>query len=440
LVSRRLSVVERDDGDLLVSIPGRGDAPDWPVPPIPLDRVERILVVGGGKAAAGLAAGLEGLLGARRLLHHAVSGLVSVPEGCGRRLSSIEVRETRPAGENLPTQAVVEATEAMLVGLGALGPNDLAVAILSGGASALVESPRPGITLGDTIAQTRLLSQRGATIAELNAARSRLSLVKGGGLARAASAGRLLVILLSDVVGDDPRVIASGPCMPPDGSARTVWTTDRGCTVSHCLVGGNATAVEAAARAARDAGYEVQLRQADPARATETAADVGHRLAAEGLRLVADARRLGRPLAMLEGGEAVVRLPADHGLGGRNQQTVIVAVREILAAGGWPKDLLVASIGTDGEDGPTDAAGGMADAEVVQALHPGPQAIGGAAADAHPGAAAGRRIPDLAAAASRHDAYPLLEAAGGLIRTGPTGTNVADLRILLARPTESGSR
>jgi glycerate 2-kinase len=442
LVSDRLAVESWHDSSLLVGDPdpantgrGRPDAPvlsgipAWRMPPIPLDEVERIVVVGGGKAVAGLAAGFESLLGAERLSRHAVSGLVSVPEGCVRRLAGIDVRTTRPAGENLPTPAVVEATAEMLAALDSLGPHDLGVVLLSGGGSALLEAPRPGVSLEEVIRQTRRLSEEGATIAELNAARSRLSLVKGGGLAGATGAGRLLVIVLSDVVGDDPRVIASGPCMPPDGSGRTVWTTPRGCVVCHCLVGGNATAVEAAALTAGDLGYGVRLRRADPRLALETAAEAGGRLAAEGIRLAADARRTGRPQAVVEGGEAVVRLPADHGRGGRNQQTVIAAAAEILAAGAWPPGLLLASIGTDGEDGPTDAAGGFVDEAVARAMADRP---GTAVAD--DGSLAGLRR--LAVAVARHDAHPLLDHAGGLVRTGPTGTNVADLRLMLALPDE----
>jgi hydroxypyruvate reductase len=116
---------------------------------------------------------------------------------------------------------------------------------------------------------------------------------------------------------------------------------------------------------------------------------------------------------VITGGEAVVRVPEDHGLGGRNQQTALAALAEVRArAGDWPAGLVMASVGTDGEDGPTDAAGGLIDADVAGV-------IGGAA---------------LTTALARCDAYPVLAASGGLIRTGPTGTNVADLRIVLARP------
>jgi glycerate-2-kinase len=183
--------------------------------------------------------------------------------------------------------------------------------------------------------------------------------------------------------------------------------------VSHRIVGNNDTAVEAAAAAARSLGYDTFIRHAAP----DTPASLNHaeaiglRLAAEGIELAAQAARDGRPRAIIEGGEATVVIPADHGLGGRNQQTVLAAVS---AAANWPAGLLVASLGTDGEDGPTDAAGAAADAAVAGTL----------TADR----------PALERALARCDSLPILERAGGLVRTGPTGTNVADVRIILARP------
>lgn len=405
-------------------------------PPIQLNDVRRILVVGGGKAAAGLAAGLESVLGTSRLRRHEVSGLVSVPKGCQTRLERIEIRETRPAGENLPTPAVVQATAEMLAALRALGGDDLAIVLLSGGGSALVAAPRPDLTLDEKIARTRLLAGAGATIAELNAERSRMSLVKAGGMANATTAGRLLVIVLSDVVGDDLRVIASGPCMPPDGSIQPAWTTCRGCSVSHCLVGCNDGAVAAAESAARAIGYDVTSRKADPRRSHETADDVGRRLAGEAIALAIAARAAGRPMAVVEGGEAVVRLPDDHGKGGRNQQTVLAAAEHVLSIGDWPPGLLIASIGTDGEDGPTDAAGGLVDANVVEAFLNDNAASESDAGSREGGAPVprARLTENLVSARLRCDAYPLLDRSHGLVRTGPSGTNVADLRILLARP------
>ena len=183
-------------------------------PPLDLDAAGRIVVVGAGKAAAGMAAGVEAILGADRLARHDVTGLVSVPAGCGRALRRIEVRETRPAAANLPTEAVVAATGEMLGLLHGLGPDDVALAVISGGGSALLCQPRPGVPLAEKVAVARFLSAAGADIHELNTLRQAASVVKGGGLARACRAGRLLVLVLSDVIGDPLDVIASGPCMP----------------------------------------------------------------------------------------------------------------------------------------------------------------------------------------------------------------------------------
>jgi hydroxypyruvate reductase len=381
-------------------------------PPLALADVDRIVVVGGGKAAAGLAAGIERLLGAAVLERHRVSGLVSVPEGCGRTLARIEVRETRPAAANLPTPDVVRATLEMLDRVRSLGPRDLVLAVVTGGGSALLAAPREGVTLDDKIALTRRLSAAGADIATLNAARREMSLVKGGGLARACAAGRLVVLAISDVVGDDLDVIASGPCMPPaphagDGG----WTTPSGCHVSHLLLGTNATAMQAAAAEAARLGYAVEVRRAVAGPATADATAVGARLGREAVAIAAAA---AAPRAVIEGGEATVTVPADHGIGGRNQQTVLAALEAVQRdAGSWPDGLLVASIGTDGEDGPTDAAGGFIDAAVAATID--------------------RSQLDVPRALARCDALPLLTAAGGIVRTGPTGTNVADLRIVLAR-------
>ncbi len=264
------------------------------------------------------------------------------------------------------------------------------------------------------------------------------------------------MLVLSDVIGDPLAFVASGPCLPKEGEAAAAlavlerfgaikarvaprlvgvleedlrrsgepnrpeavapdgrWVTRGGCRVEHVLLGNNATAVEAAAAAAAGFGYTATVRRA-VAGPPETAEDVGRRLAREGLALVAAVARDGQPRAIIEGGEAIVRLPAGHGTGGRNQQTAAAALAEVLRLGGWPPGLLVASIGTDGEDGPTMAAGGHADAAVAARV---------------------RELQlDAAAAVDRCDAFPLLERTGGLVVTGPTGTNVADVRIVLARP------
>ncbi len=421
-------------------------------PPVQLTEAKRIVVVGGGKAAASLAEGLERVLPAEM----PVAGLIGVPEGCGRSLPRIEVREVRPAGRNEPTEACVLATRQMCDMLAGLSAHDIAIAVITGGGSAILTSPMPAIPLSEVIATTRWLSEQGADIGQLNRVRQALSDVKAGGLARHCRAGRLVAVVISDVIGDPLATISSGPCMPVEidaaealaileqfgavkaGVGPTIvahlrkhaleaavepaesatqstepatagqWQTPAGCVVSHHLLCSNAMAVEAAAAEAARRGYVVRVRHADPS-VHETATQVGQRLADEAA--ACGIGGAGQRLAIIEGGEATVQLPADHGLGGRNQQTVVSAVTSVLARKPWPRGLLIASLGTDGEDGPTSAAGGMADMGIVTALT---QTDG-----------------SLADALRRCDAYPLLAQAGGLIHTGPTGTNVADVRIML---------
>lgn len=422
------------------------------VPAVTLNAEAQSVVVGGGKAAAGLAAGLEQVMPAGLPL----TGLIGVPEGCGLSLPRLSVREVRPAGRNEPTGACVAATREMLAMLAGLSPRDVAIALVTGGGSAILTAPLPGIPLDEVVAATRWLSDRGADISQLNRVRQAVSQVKAGGLARVCRAGRLVVLVISDVIGDPLATISSGPCMPVAVDAQEVlkiveqfrlaesdvapgivsrlreaaaaqansprlepgaavsnapagtWRTAAGCEVSHLLLASNATAVEAAAAQAARLGYRVTLRLADPA-ANETADEVGRRLAAEGLAAFTGAAP--HRLAIIEGGEAIVRLPQPHGVGGRNQQTAAAAAAWVRDQGPWPDGLLIASLGTDGEDGPTSAAGGVVEARVAAAIDRGNLEVDDAVA--------------------RCDAFPLLNAAGGLIETGPTGTNVADVRIVL---------
>jgi hydroxypyruvate reductase len=428
--------------------------------PLRLSEHGRVVIVGGGKAAAGMAAGFVDVLATAGFPRERVTGLVSVPEGCGRAVAGVEVRETRPAAANVPTTEAVQATREMLDRVGELGGDDVVLAVISGGGSALLVAPRSGVPLDEKVAIATFLMGRGAPITEINAVRQAVSDVKAGGLARACSAGRLLAVVLSDVIGDPLESIASGPCMPIDGDAARAldvlerygavaagiaprivevlredasrsgrnacqaarddvgaWTTPRGCRVDHLLVGSNATAVDAAADAVRRFGYFVTVRPANP-HVTESADEVGARLEREGRALAAASMADGSSRAIVEGGEAVVRLPAEHGVGGRNQQTVLAAVVASMEGGHpWPEGLAVASIGTDGEDGPTHAAGGIVDAAVATRLV--------------------ERAPEMVRAVARFDAFPLLDEVNGLVVTGPTGTNVADVRVILAAPTRA---
>lgn len=423
----------------------RGDQLEIAGAAVPLEPDARLIAVGAGKAGAGMAAGLEAALTGTALESRLV-GWVNVPADCVRTLQHIRLHAARPAGVNEPRDEGVAGTEEILRLVGTARSHDVVIVLLSGGGSALLPAPVPGLTLADKQRLTRFLSRSGATIQELNTVRTHLSRVKGGRLARATTAGRLVTLVISDVIGDPLDVIASGPTWPARATRADALTilsrfdperrfvpasvyeilerTDdepfaetiapSSCAVSHHIVGSNRVACKAAAAEAAARGWQVvEVLDSRPGDATAE----GERLARRLIDLRREAMATGRPLCVIDGGEPTVRLPRDipPGRGGRNQQLVLTALRST-----WNESLagtVLLSAGTDGEDGPTNAAGGFVSADVRQA------ARGSEAA--------------LTEALARCDAYSYLEHVGGLWITGPTDTNVMDLRVLLARP-ESG--
>ncbi len=448
----------------------------------PLDQIGKICVVGAGKAGAGMAAGLEQALGESVIRSHQLSGWVNVPEDCVRPLRAIHLHAARPAGVNEPTRQGQAGAEEILRRVAGLHPQDLCLCLLSGGGSALLPAPQPGISLEEKLQITRYLSAAGASIQELNAVRRQLSRIKGGGLARACRAGQIVVLMISDVIGDPLDVIASGPTVEPSNPtdaaklaitvarkydlshagvgdhvlqhierpAAAAASATKTANVHHLVIGNNRVACEAAAAEARRRGYETRIEP--PESAETTAESMGQQLA-ETLRKLSHSPT---PQCVVCGGEPVVRLsaPPDRGLGGRNQQLALAALQHLLhqnpaflakSAEGLrprppesrteqnakpskhtpephrtsPHDELsnplrngaLLSGGTDGEDGPTDAAGAVIDAQLAadtrdQALDPAPYLL-------------------------RNDAYHFFAATDGLICTGPTHTNVCDLRVVL---------
>ncbi len=391
-----------------------------------LARAERILVVGCGKAGAEMAAGVEEAL-ADRL--GAIRGLVNVPAGSDTSTARIRLHEARPAGANFPTAAGVVGAEEMLALLAEAGPDDVAICLISGGGSALLPAPVNGVTLEAKLEVTKLLHSSGATIGEMNCVRKHLSRVKGGRLAEAFRGKLLLSFIISDVVGDPLDVIASGPTSPDPTTfaeaiailnGRDIWDRvpvevrshleagERGdvpetpkamaANVRNIVIGSNAIALAASRRKAEELGYRV----IDLGSNIEGETAVAARSMAEVVRSVE-----GRPACILSGGETTVTLGDHPGKGGRNQEFVLAMLVELGAEG--MKNVVLLSGGTDGEDGPTDAAGAIADA--------GTPARGGDAAD-H---------------LRRHDAYPYFDRTGDLLRPGLTGTNVMDLRVLLVQ-------
>lgn len=421
---------------------------------IALDSIGRIAVVGAGKAGAGMAAALEEVLGPQLLDQKQLVGWVNVPEDCVRPLRRIRLYAARPPGVNEPTQAGVEGTEQILRIVGSLRPEDLCVCLISGGGSALLVAPAEGITLDDKLAVTRHLSAAGANIQQLNTVRRQLSRVKGGGLARACTAGRLFTLIISDVLGDPLEVIASGPTVPdrstPEAAlevldrfgARQAGIPGRvleylrakalrgssglpdlqgepfagpqgafGPWGRHLILGNNATAVDAAGQEAERLGYSPACLCATELEGP--AEQLGHHLAETALRM----RDLPGPDCLVSGGEPVVKLvdPTRRGLGGRNQQLVLAALEQLADDGA--RGIVLLSGGTDGEDGPTDAAGAMVDAEIL--------------------AATKQQGMDPADNLARNDAYHFFRPLGALIKTGPTHTNVGDLRVVVVGRVES---
>ncbi len=307
---------------------------------IELNAIGRIVVVGAGKAGAGMAAGLEESLGAALLDEKQVTGWINVPADCTAARSHIHLHAARPAGVNEPTAAGAAGAAEIVQLVGQLGPNDLCIALISGGGSALLPLPIEGITLDDKLAVTRFLSAAGAPIDQLNTVRKQLSQIKGGGLARACRAGRLVALVISDVLGDPLDLIASGPTVvdpstPDDAlgilehydaqaagisprviaalrSRQTEAFAPAGCRVTNHVIGNNAVAVEAAAHQARCLGYTPQTNSASKSEGPAEA--IGQQLAEQALTL----RSAPGPDCLISGGEPTVKLvePARRGKGG----------------------------------------------------------------------------------------------------------------------------
>ncbi len=326
---------------------------------VPLAKVRRICVVGAGKAGAGMAAGLESALGSTILSQQQVSGWVNVPADCVRPLTHITLHAARPAGVNEPTAEGVRGSEQILDLVASLTPQDLCICLLSGGGSALLPAPAPGISLAEKLAVTRHLSAAGANIEQLNTVRKQLSRIKGGGLARACRAGRLITLIISDVLGDPLDVIASGPTVANHTTAQDALEVLRQfpaadplvadtvnrflqqrCTtrpdrhwsptsqVSNFVIGNNAVAVDAAGAEAERRGYSHALL-ASPTLEGDAEA-VGMHLA----RMALHMRDTPGPNCLITGGEPTVTLvdAAQRGMGGRNQQLVLAALLELSRA------------------------------------------------------------------------------------------------------------
>ncbi|RCS40808.1 DUF4147 domain-containing protein [Bremerella cremea] len=402
-----------------------------------LPAIERIFVVGGGKAGAGMAIGLQKALGEKLLDEKKVCGLLSVPGDCVQELSHIKLKAGRPAGQNSPTLEGVEITRQILQMAEAMTADDLCICLISGGGSALLPAPIDGVSLGEKQEITKFLSGAGANIEQLNTVRKQLSRFKGHGLARHCQAGNLVSLIISDVLGDPLDVIASGPTVPNSTTADDALAVleelgaDRepkfaaimkgltakakrysqdvahtSCSVANYVIGNNAVAVDAAGIEAEKRGYSHVMHCATSMEGQ--AEEIGRHL----LKMAYKMQNEAGPDCLITGGEPVVKLAAEseRGLGGRNQQLVLAATVDALAQKGLD-GIAILSGGTDGEDGPTDAAGAWMDGPALRTMQ--------------------TSSLDPAAYLTRNDAYHFFQPLARLIQTGPTHTNVCDIRVVV---------
>ncbi|TWT47592.1 glycerate kinase type-2 family protein [Botrimarina hoheduenensis] len=398
---------------------------------VPMARLGQIHVVGGGKAGAAMVRGLESALGDALLATHRVHGVVSTPEDCVGPTRCVRLVGGRPPGVNEPRPAAAAATAEMLRIVRSAAPDDLVICLLSGGGSALLTAPRAPLTVHDKAVLAQRMSARGATIHQLNTVRQHLSDVKGGGLARACRARRILTLVISDVPGDPLDLIASGPTIAarqtPEDALQVLHDLDLlqdpelravvevlrqappptsiSAQTETVMLANNAAAVDAAGIEAERLGYRHAMTSATEPEGLAEA--VGERLATLAIEMRDHADGVS-PNCLIAGGEPTVELapPEVRGRGGRNQQLALAALRVL----GDCRGVAIVSGGTDGEDGPTPAAGAMIDEALAQRV--------------------GDDRAALDDALRRNDAYTFFERAEGLLVTGPTHTNVCDLRVI----------
>ncbi len=400
-----------------------------------LDSFRRIRVAGTGKASMAMAGALERALGSRL-----EGGFVTVPHNYAASFPEDLVRPTqisiREAGHPVPDAAGIEAAQDALKMAEEASEDDLLVVPISGGGSALWPCPWQGISLEDVQDTARLLLNSGADIHEINTVRKHLSRIKGGRLAQAAYPAHVLALLISDVVGDDVDVIASGPTVPDPStfadalsicSKYSLQTRLPAAVLTHLenglndialetpkpgaplfdrihtvLLGTNRVSLEAARDFARRKGYDVTI-------VTDTQTGEAREVAASQITF-ALARSTGAKSCFLWGGETTVTVKGD-GKGGRNMEAALSALLELEK---HRADVVYLSGGTDGIDGPTDAAGAWTTSRSA-------------------GDAASTGL-DPHAYLARNDAYHFFEQINQLLRPGPTHTNVMDIQIVLVDP------
>jgi len=389
----------------------------------------RVLVVGMGKASPQMGVALEDILGDR-----ITGGLINTKYEHGESLKHIEVVE---CGHPVPDEAGVDGANRILALLDEADEQTLVICVISGGGSALTPAPVQGVSLSDKQETTRLLLACGANIVELNAIRKHLSRIKGGGMARVAFPATVVALMLSDVIGDPMDVIASGPTVPDTSTFQTCMdilnkydlfdklpesvrlrfkvgldgdiedTPKPGdaalSKVQNLVVGSNGLAVSAAVEKAQALGYNTLVLST---RVEGEAREVAYVYAGIAKEIVASGQPIGAPACVISGGETTV-LVRGKGKGGRNQELALSAAIQLAGC----EHVVMLSGGTDGTDGPTDAAGAIVDGQTIaRATH-----------------------KDISALAhlKNNDAYHFFKPLDDLIMTGATGTNVADVAFVM---------
>jgi len=394
-----------------------------------LDEFRRLFVLGAGKAGAPMTQAVESVLGER-----ISGGLVVVKTDHGGPTQRVPIVE---ASHPTPDGAGVAAGREILALAHGAGRNDLVIALISGGGSALLVAPAEGLSLADLQGLTASLLACGATINEMNCLRKHCSGVKGGQLARAVAPATLITLVLSDVIGSPLDVIASGPTVPDSSTWADAWALVEKYELADKLpapvvarlqaglrgeiadtpdaddpafaksqtvvVADNFLAAQAAKRTAEELGYNALLLTTF---LDGDAANAGRLLAALAKEVQASGNPIPAPACLIFGGETTVQLGDNPGKGGRNQALALAAGLALQGSRG----VTVVSLATDGTDGPTESAGAMADGGTV--------ARGGLL-----GLSAAEHLRD-------HNAYPYLVASHDLLRTGPTQTNVNDLMFV----------
>lgn len=396
-----------------------------------LEDFDRIFVVGAGKATAPMAKALEDLLGPRLY-----RGVINVKYGFTEPLSRIKTVE---AGHPLPDAEGVRGTAEILRLLEEAGERDLIFSLISGGGSSLLPHPAQGVTLEEKQALTQALLDSGATIREINTVRKHISAAKGGWMAKAASPATVVNLMLSDVVGDPMDAIASGPFVPDPSSYAEARDVLRKYKLEHLsktildhildgvsgripetpkpadpcfkrvyslIVGSNILALKAAQKKARELGYQAFILSSMLEGEAREIARIHTAIAREILK---SANPLSAPACVISGGETTVTIRG-NGLGGRNQEFSLAAAGNL---SDLPPRVVILSAGTDGNDGPTGAAGAVVDPFTLRR-----------------GEKAGMRAVDFL---DVNDAYHFLEETRDLLITGPTNTNVMDVQLILVR-------